>query len=89
MGLGLAVAAFIGFNLVAGEETATAQEAVKEVVSKVADIPAAITGEGSTCIDISVSWGSGQLSISCKVYPRQLTGKGYVISNRRHTSHAA
>ena len=44
VGLGLAVAAFIGFNLVASEETATAQEAVKEVVGKVADIPAAIIG---------------------------------------------
>ena len=45
VGLGLAVAAFIGFNLVATEETATAQEAVKEVIGKVADLPAAITGK--------------------------------------------
>lgn len=89
MGLGLAVAAFIGFNLVAGEETATAQEAIKEVVGKVADIPAAITGEGSRCFDIFTSQGNGELSASCKACSRQLICEGYFISNWRHMSHSA
>lgn len=44
MGLGFAVAAFVGFSLVATDDSATAQEAVKDAVSKLGDIPAVIAG---------------------------------------------
>lgn len=43
VGLGVAVAAFVAFNLTT-DDSATAQEAVKDAVTKLTDIPAAITG---------------------------------------------
>ena len=66
VGLGLAVAAFVGFNLVASEETATAQEAVKEAVSKIAEIPAAITGNskfGNVTKSMSSILGSKRIAV--------------------------
>ena len=45
VGLGFAAAAFVVFSLVATDDSATAQESVKEAVGKLSDLPAAISGK--------------------------------------------